>query len=115
MAPNDHVPIPNAQLWDIIDIGTMRQLAARAPKGDPDRKNPDHGRTCMAREVVSGISDRSDEDRFLWCAKAWIGYGSVLERRNRAGDLARTCGASPARLIAYLNWKVGLFRRNYSG
>lgn len=113
MAPNHQVPIEQAGLWDIIDIRVMRQLAARAPR-EPDRDNPDHGRAIMAKDVVDGISDGSDEDRFLKWARIWIGSGTDTKQRPRAGELARTCSAMPSRLIAYLNWKYGLFRRNYT-
>lgn len=113
MPPNHEKPIEEAVLWDIIDIRVMRQLAARAPN-EPDHENPDHGRTIMAKDIVDGISDGSDEDRFLKWAKIWIGSGDVKTRRTLAGQLATTCGATASRLIAYLNWKYGLFRRNYT-
>ena len=113
MPPNHDLPIEKAGLWDIIDIRVMRQLAARAPK-EPDHENPDHARTIMAKDVVDGISDGSDEDRFLKWARLWIGSGIDGTQRVRAGQLAQTCGAHTSRLIAYLNWKYGLFRRNYT-
>ena len=113
--PNHELPIEQATLWDIIDIRVMRRLVSTAPaESDTHLDNPRHAEARFAKEVVEGIVNESDEEVFLGLVmRCWIGSGDDLTQRRKAGRVANLCGARSSRLIAYLNYKRGLFRRNY--
>jgi len=106
--PNHQKPIEEAGLWDILDWDCVVALANESTL-DP-RANP---AASAALKLVNFAAQDGNEDVefFHVLGKRWITSGQDPERRQQAGDLALLLGADPERLIDYVAYKWGWFKR----
>ena len=109
--PNHTKPIDECDVWDILDWNCVEALASEAT-GDPrDRGNlwP-----WIAKELLTAgsKSDHAAAQELHRIASPVIGYGEDAARRQKAGLIAEAFGAEPGRLIDYLAFKWGLFKRS---
>ena len=109
---NLEIPIEQAGLWDVLDKHTVAARAAYAPT-DPREQGGKHALAVMGGELskVAEESEQAGEQMLHKIATPWIGYGTDQVRRQKAGSLAQAFGARPDRLIEYLAYKWGLFKR----
>jgi hypothetical protein len=90
-------------LWDVLSREVVTRRAAIAPTIiERGVTQPSEALDIVAREILEGLSDGSDETRFLNWARAYIGRTTATERRNRAAALAVAFGADPIKLIRFL-------------
>lgn len=109
---NHEIPIERAGLWDVLNKYTVASRAAYAP-ADPREQGGKNALAVMGRELLkaSQESEKQGELMLHRIASAWIGSGPPPVRRQKAGRLADAYGARPDRLIDYLAYKWGLFKR----
>jgi hypothetical protein len=101
-------PIEECKLWDILSWPSLEELAAQYcgnPKTDPAG--------AMAEKLIHLGSKPGNEDveYFHRLGKRWIGTGDDPTRRQQAGELALMLKADPERLIDYVAYKWGWFKR----
>ena len=109
--PDHSVPIPEADIWDIIDWDVVAALSMNAPTDSRDYTAEDMT-AVMARALIDAGSRAGKGAELLLhkIATPWIGQGQESVRRQKAGRLAQTLGADPERFIAFVAYKWGLFR-----
>jgi hypothetical protein len=104
--PNHQKSIEDADLWDILDWDHTAKLSEGAvgiPKDNPV--------AWTAKRLIDAGAGKDVEFFHAVCGR-WIGHaGSAAERRQKAAALAETFGAEPARLIEFVAFKWGLFKR----
>jgi hypothetical protein len=95
------------RLWtDIASLDHFRRLASRAPRfADPAVTTSDEAIALFAKLIVDGISDGSDEERFLDLARTFIGKGRSGTVYNALDEFAEVFGLNFANAKAYLEWK----------
>jgi hypothetical protein len=106
--PNHHIPIEEAGLWDILDWDCVVALASEATS------NPNHNlKAAAALRLVNLAAKPGNEDVefFHRLGKRWITSGTDAARRQQAGDLADMFGADATRLIDWVAFKWGWFKR----
>lgn len=103
--PNHQVPIEEADLWDILDWDLTAKLSEGAI-GIP-HDNP----LAWSAKGLIDAGEGKDVEFFHTVCTRFIGTGSPAERRQRASQLAALLGAEPVRLIDFLAFKWGLFKR----
>jgi hypothetical protein len=113
MPVNHQKPIEDADLWDIISWEHVCNLT-KEDTGDPRDGGGSNLIPAMATRLIAaaGEMERADERLFHTIASAWVGFGSDVTRRQKASRLAFAFGADQIRLIEYLAFKWGLFKRS---
>lgn len=115
MPPNHHVQIKEATLWDILDWDV---LAARAKDASGDPRD-DRGRNALAwtaKMLIDAATQAGGEDEkfFHRVFTTYVTAGQAAERRRQASGLAILLGAKPDRLMEFVAFKWGLFKRRAS-
>ena len=111
--PNHEIPIEQASLWDILDWDAVAVLASQ-DTGDPRDGAGENLYPALATMLVEAAArgrGKEDEALFHKIASHGIGFGKDAVRRQKAGQLAARFGARPDRLIEYLAYKWGVFKR----
>jgi hypothetical protein len=104
--PNDQIPIEDADLWDILDWDLTAKLSEGAV-GIPH----DNPIAWSAKRLIDGAADGKDLEFFHTMCTRFIGSGRDGDRRVKASELAMLFGADPVRLIDFLAFKWGVFKR----
>ena len=106
--PNHGTPIEDADLWDIIDWDVVARLSVEASQNP--KENP---AASVAKKLIElgAKSGKQDEQFFHELFTRFVTAGSDAARREQAGALATMFGAQPARLIDFVAFKWGLFKR----
>src|SRR5687767_3927135 len=112
MPPNHQIPIERAGLWDVLDWELTAELAKDA-HGDPRDEGGRHALAWTAKTLIDHAAKHGDDDlRFFHrVATTYVTAASDAERRRQASGLAGLFGANPARLIEFMAFKWGLFKR----
>jgi hypothetical protein len=99
--PNLKIPIEEAKLWDILDKEVVEKRGAKA-SSNPDPTSRADALALLAKTL---LDSKNQEEFFQDKARRFVGNATGKERRERAGALAISFGASPNRLISYLRLK----------
>jgi hypothetical protein len=115
MPPNHQVPIEQADLWDVLDWEQTCELAKDAI-GDPRDDGGKNALAWTAKMLIdyAATTDGSDLRFFHRIATTYVTASNDAERRRQASGLADLFGANAERLIAFLAFKWGLFKRTAS-
>lgn len=105
---NHQKPIEQCGLWDILDWDYLAQVAKDATSNPRD--NP---LAAVAQQLINlgAKVGNEDIDFFHKLGKRYITSGKDAERRRQAGELALLLGADSERLIDYVAFKWGWFKR----
>jgi hypothetical protein len=108
--PNHQKPIEECKVWDILDWDRVAALSVDAT-GDP-RETANLWPWLAKKLIDVGAKSDADAEPVLHrIASSVVGYGEPAVRRQKAGIIADKFGADPVRLIDYLAYKWGLFKR----
>jgi hypothetical protein len=113
VAPNHQLPIEKATLWDILDWDTTLALSGDAV-GDPRDKGGRLAWEFVAKRLIDEGSKNGNEDEqfFHLVVTNYVETNATAAvRRQRAADIATRFGADPERLIEWIAFKWGLFKR----
>ncbi len=115
MPPNHQTPIENVNLWDILDWDVVSGLAQEAA-GDPRDEGGKNALPWTAKILIDSAAKDGNEDEefFHKVVATFVTAGSDADRRQKAGQLALLFGARADRLIEFIAFKWGLFKRTGS-
>lgn len=112
MPPNHQKRIEDADLWDILDWDVTAALAAMAT-GDPRDNRGANALPWTAKLLIDAASREGSDDIAVFhrIFTAYVTATNDAGRRRSAGELAGFFGADPERLIEFVAFKWGLFKR----
>jgi hypothetical protein len=108
--PNHEKPIEECELWDVLDWDVVATLSCAESSQSNPKSNPP---AVVARKLIElgSKEGKEDEQFFHRVFTRFVTAGSAADRREQAGALADMFGARPDRLIDFVAFKWGLFRR----
>ena len=106
--PNHDKPIEDSELWDILDWDVVAELSVDA--GSSPSAAP---LAAVAKKLIEtgAKPGKQDEQFFHKLFTRFVTAGSDAARREQACSLALLFGAKPERLIDFVAFKWGLFKR----